>query len=331
LGFSIAYRWVALLLGAAFPAAVLAAGTPAGTLIPNSAVLTYVHNGVPTRVTAASAAVVVARVVGVAVTWQDATAVLAATPDTLRPLAFMVTNTGNGPDTFALARGNTLTGNQFDPADAPQAGIWLESGAQAGFQASGPNADIPYLAGANDITLAADASRLAYAVSSIPAGLTTGASGKALLVARSVVAGDATRAGTQVASAGGVPVVIGAGGPQASAAGSYLVSTVAVGIAKSVQAVADPLGGTLVMSGSVLTYRLVLTVSGAGTASNLVVSDPLPDTLAYVPGSLTVDGTARTDAADADEGSFAAGALQVLFPSLTAPASRVIQFQATVH
>lgn len=330
MGLSTFFRWAALLLGV-LPGAVLASGTPAGTLIPNSAVLTYLHNGAPTSITATSAPVLVAKVIAVAVQWQDTTPVPSSTPDVLRPLAFVITNTGNATDTFSLSRNNAVAGDQFDPADAPQGGIWLESGAQPGFQASGPNADIAYIPGSNDITLAADASRVAYAVSSIPAGLATGDLGKVGLTARAVAAASSSRPGTQVATTGGVPVVVGAGGPQGAGAGAYLVSTVAVGIAKSVSAVTDPLGGVLVMSGSVLTYRLVLTVAGTGTATNLVVSDPLPESLSFVAGSITVDGAARTDAADADDSSFGANTLQVLFPSLTAPTSRVIQFKATVN
>ena len=308
-----------------------AAGTPAGTAIPNTAVLRYTMNGTPGSVSAASTPVIVARVVGVTVTWQDSSPTPATSPDIQRPLAFIVTNTGNGPDTFRLSRDNVLAGDQFDPVDSVPAAIWLESGAQPGFQPAGASPDVVYVAGANDIALAADASRVVHLSSSIPAGLATGATGKAVLVARSTVVPAGATPGTQVGLDAGVPIVVGRGGGRASATGSYLVSSVAVGIAKSVSAVRDPAGGSTVTSGSVLTYRLVVTAVGVGAVTGLVVTDPLPTALTYVPGSLTVDGAVRTDAADGDDSSFAAGTVRTTFPSLTAPASRAIEFKATVN
>ena len=317
------------LLGTA--TAAWAVGTPAGTAIPNTAVLRYTMGGMPATVSAASLPVIVARVVGVTVTWRDSSPTPAASPDSQRPLAFVVTNTGNGPDTFRLTRDNAVGGDQFDPSESVPAAIWLESGAQGGFQPAGASADVVYVAGANDLALAADASRVVYLSSSIPPGLATGAAGKAMLAARSTVVPPGATPGTQVALAGGVPIVVGRGGGRAAATGSYLVSSVAVGITKSVSAVRDAAGGSTVASGSVLTYRLVVTAVGAGTVTGLVVTDPLPGALTYVPGSLTVDGAVRTDAADADDSSFASSTVRTTFPSLTAPASRAIEFKATVN
>jgi uncharacterized repeat protein (TIGR01451 family) len=307
------------------------AGTPAGTAIPNTAVLRYTMNGTPGAVSATSAPVIVARVVGVAVTWQDSSPTPAAAPDTQRPLAFVVTNTGNAPDTFRLTRDNAVAGDQFDPLDSVPAAIWLESGAQAGFQPGGASPDVVYVPGANDVALAPDASRVVYLSSSIPPGLATGSAGKAMLAARSIVVRAGATPGTQAGIDAGVPIVVGRGGGRAAATGSYLVSSVAVGNAKSVSAVRDPAGGSVVTSGSVLTYRLVVTAVGVGAVTGLVVTDPLPTALTYVPGSLTVDGAVRTDAADADDSSFAAGTVRTTFPSLTAPASRAIEFKATVN
>lgn len=308
-----------------------AAGTPAGTAIPNTAVLRYTIAGTPGTVSAASPPVIVARVVGVTVTWQDSTPTPASSPDTQRPLAFVVTNTGNAPDTFRLARDNAIAGDQFDPLDSVPAALWLESGAQAGFQPAGAGADLVYVAGANDVALAADASRVVYLSSSIPAGQATGAVGKAMLTARSTVVPPGAAPGTQVGIADGVPIVVGRGGGQASAVGSYLVSSVAVGISKTVSAVRDPAGGSTVTSGSVLTYRLLVTAVGVGTVTGITVTDPLPATLTYVAGSLSVDGVGRTDAADGDDSSFSGGTVRTTFPSLTAPATRAIEFKATVN
>jgi uncharacterized repeat protein (TIGR01451 family) len=309
-----------------------AAGTAAGTRIGNRATLSYSSAGAPVTITAVAPTVLVARVISVVVSWQDGAPVPASSPDPARPATFLVTNTGNGADTFRLARNDAVPGDQFDPAAGAGGGIWVESGAEAGFQASGPNADIPYTAGLNDLALPADGSRIVYAVSSIPAGFATGATGKTTLTATTTAphAGGAAP-GSALGAIDGVPAVVGAGAGQGSATGIYLVGGVSLGLAKTVTGVKDPLGGQRVMSGAVLTYRIVLTFTGDGVADAVSVNDPLPSELSYVPGSLAVDGAARTDAEDGDGASFAAGAVSASFGSVRAPSTRVIEFKATLN
>lgn len=307
------------------------AGTTAGTAILNTATVTYVQAGRTASASASANPVLVAQLLNASVTWQDATPVTATSPASSRPLAFAVTNTGNGVDTFRLTRDNALAGDQFDPADAVQGAIWIESGAQAGFQATGPNADRLYVPGVTDLVLAADQTQLAYLLSDIPAGQPTGAAGKAALAATSTLALSNPAPGTQVALVSGVPAIVGAGRARGTATGTYLVSSVAIGIAKSVTAVRDPSGGSQVMSGSVLTYRLLVTATGAGTAGGITVTDPLPASLRYVPGSITVDGAPRSDAVDADDSSFSSGTVQTVIPAMSAPSSRSIEFKATVN
>lgn len=315
--------------------AAFAAGTPAGTPIPNSATLNYSIGGKPAApVTAVAPVVIVAEVIDVVLTWQDGTPVGVNSPDLGKALSFVLTNTGNGAETFRLVRNNLIAGDQFDPTNAATGAIYLESGAQAGFQASGPNADSVYLPGVNDPVLAADASRAIYLFSGIPAALATGALGNASLTASSTTSGaPGARPGAALAGLGqgGVDAVVGGSRAQASAQGTYIVSGISLMVAKTVVAVRDPMGGSLVMPGSVLSYRVVLTLTGAGIAENFSFADPLPGSTGYLPGSITVDGAARSDALDADNASFAAGAVGVLFGNTPVPATRVIEFKVTVN
>jgi uncharacterized repeat protein (TIGR01451 family) len=312
-----------------------AAGAPAGTPIPNAATLTYSIAGRPaTPVTAVAPVVVVAEVINVVLTWQDGTPVAVNSPDAGKALTFVLTNTGNGAETFGLARNNAVAGDQFDPTNAAAGAIYLESGVQAGFQSSGPNADILYLPGINDPVLAADASRAVYVFSSIPAALATGATGNVSLSASSTTPGAAgARPGTTLAGLGqgGVDAVVGGSRGQSTVTGGYIVSGISLTVAKTVVAVRDPQGGSLVMPGSVLTYRVVLTLTGAGIAENFSFADPLPASTTYVPASITVDGAARSDGADSDNASFAGGAVGVLFGNTPVPAARVIEFKVTVN
>jgi uncharacterized repeat protein (TIGR01451 family) len=323
----------ACVAAALFPALqAMATGTTAGTLIGNTATLQYRMGGGPlTSATASSTPIVVGKVLSVVVTSQDAGPVGASSPATSVALTFVVTNTGNAPEPYRVSRTDNLTGDQFDPVPAAAGSLWLESGAQPGFQASGPNADIPYVPGVNDPTLPADGSRTVYLVSDIPGSLAFGATGRSQLTATATTPGAAGAApGTLLATSGGVQTIAGAQ-TVASATGSYLVSGTSVAVAKSVVTVRDPQGGTRVVTGSVITYRIVLTLAGTGSADNVSVSDPLPASLTYVPGSVTVDGVARTDAADADGVTASANTVTADFGTLAAPAQRVIEFKATVN
>ena len=52
--------------------------------------------------------------------------------------------------------------------------------------------------------------------------------------------------------------------------------------------------------GTVLTYTLTITNTGHGVANSLVIADPAPTFTTYQPGTITVNGSSRTDAADGD-------------------------------
>ncbi|HET8747749.1 MAG TPA: hypothetical protein VFM98_19270 [Ramlibacter sp.] len=324
---------LAAVTGLLLPALAGAVGTPAGVRIPNAATLHYSLDGKRQQpIVAEAPQVTVAQVISVAVTWQDGAPVLANSPDLDKPLAFVVSNTGNASATFRLVRSDDIPGDQFDPQAAKAGAIWIESGARPGFQSTGPDADTVYVPAVTDLVLPADGSRAIYLVSAIPAGQPNGATGNSALAAVSTTPGAAgATPGTQVGTLNGMQIVVGAGGGQGRASGAYLVSGVNATLAKSVLAVVDPSGGNRVMTGSVLTYRLVVTFGGTGLADNVVIKDPLPDALSYVRGSLTVDGSPRTDAEDGDAASVVDRTLQVALGSVPAPATRVIEFKATVN
>ena len=324
--------WAGVLCAA--PSAVDAAGTAAGTVIQNTATLTYSIGGGPQQsATTPPAAFTVAELINVTLVWQDAANVAVGSPDSNRALTFLVTNTGNGPEAFSLARNNAVAGDNYDPANGSAGAIFLESGLQPGFQASGPNADTLYVAG-NNPTLAADAGRIVYIVSDTPAALVTGNVGRVELSVAATTPGAAGSApGTTLVGLGqgGVDAVVGATRAQARQTGGYIVGGVAVTVAKSVVSVVDPAGGTTVRSGSIVTYRIVLSVNGGGTADNLALDDPLPASTTYVTNSISVNGTARTDAVDADSAEFSSGAVKARFGNTAAPISHTVEFRVTVN
>jgi len=318
----------------AAPIGADAAGTPAGTVIQNTATLTYSIGGTPGTATTPPAIFTVVELINVTLVSQDAANVAVGSPDSNRALTFLLTNTGNGPETFALGRNNAVAGDNYDPSNGSAGALFLENGLQPGFQASGPTADTLYVAGSNDPALAADASRIVYVVSDTPAGLATGNVGRVELTASSTTPGAAGAApGTALVGLGqgGVDAVVGATRAQARQSGGYVVSGVAVAVVKSVVSVVDPAGGSNVRSGSIVTYRIVLTVNGSGVAQTLALDDPLPANTTYISNSITVNGAARTDAVDADNAEFSSGVVKVRFGDTAAPINHTIEFRVTVN
>lgn len=303
--------------------AAQAAPTPAATIISNIATLNYDVGGTPESITSNAASFTVDELIDVALTWQDAGPVSVNSPDTDKPLTFLLSNIGNGPESFSLSLNNSLAGDAFDPNLGASGSIYLENGLQAGFQASGPNADTIYIPGTNDPNLAAGASRTIYVNSNIPASLSNGNTGLVKLTASSRTPGAAgampgiTLPGQGV---GGVNAVIGSTRAEASQNGSYLVSGLTVTVDKAVLSPPDP-----IQPGSILNYRITVTVSGSGTAANLVITDPLPAELTFVPGSIVIS------AADSDDtAQFSSNTVTVNFGNTVAPATRIFTFSITV-
>ncbi len=274
-----------------------AIGTPAGTVVANTASVTF-DLGAGTATLSASAQFTVDELVSVNVAWQDVAPVPVAPSDVDRVLTFLVTNTGNGSEAFALALDAALVGDQFDPANAR---IYLDTNGSTVYE---PGVDPLYTPGVNDPLLAADGSILIFVLADIPPALANGARGDADLSATSLTGAVA---GSIVAGAGdgGGDAVIGAGA--ADAIGSHVIADVFVSIAKTA-VVAAPGGGTVAGPGATITYTLAVTTTGVGNVDNLVITDALPPFTSWVPGSLTLNASGLTDAGGDDAGDFGATA-----------------------
>ncbi|MGA9162952.1 MAG: hypothetical protein WBZ31_00730 [Thiobacillus sp.] len=310
-----------------------AAGTAAGTAISNTATLDYSIGGVPLApITSAPAVVTVDELIALTLTWQDGGPVAVNTPDANTPLSFALTNTGNGTESFTLSRNNALPGDQYNPVSSAVP-IYVESNGTPGLQ-TGVGGDTAY---AGSVTLPANSTNssvLVYVLSDTPAGLTNGNLGDVQLTAASATPGASGAAlGTVLNGVGdgGVDAMVGVPLAQASATGRYLVGGVSVTVSKTLVSPANPAD---LIPGATLTYRLVLTVAGSGTASGLLLSDPIPAELSYVAGSATLSGAAScapcTDGADGDPITFAANTLSATLGNVPAPASFTLQFQTTL-
>jgi uncharacterized repeat protein (TIGR01451 family) len=281
----------------AWPAAVYAVGTAAGTSIANTATVNYSIGGAPGTATSNTSTVAVAEIVNVVITLQSPTASVAAGA-TNEALLFLVTNTGNSAETFTLAGDSVLVGDDFDPVPAAPF-IYFDTDGSADLSPG----DTPYVAGSNDPALAADTSVAVLLVNDIPAGLPDGQRGRSELGATARTGTGAP--GTVFAGQGngGVDAVIGTSGGQAAVFGEYLVGDIQISAVKS-QSVLDPFGGSRPVPGATITYQIVVTATGTGTALGAALTDPIPASTTYVAGSMTLNGAPLTDAVDPDAGVF---------------------------
>ena len=102
-----------------------------------------------------------------------------------------------------------------------------------------------------------------------------------------------------------------------------------VGIVVTLTKAVDQPSGTI---GDVLTYTITYNAVGPATATNLVITDPIPAGATYLSGTLTIDGLSVTDATDADNGSFEAGNNRVVFTigDVSGGATGTVTFQVRI-
>ncbi len=288
---------VALLLcaGLGLATAAHAAGTPAGTPITNQAVATYDIGPNSFSQPSNEVTTLVAEILDVVVTWQDASEVLVSEGDTSQVLTFLVTNIGNGTDDYALTPNSSVGGDDFNPIfDA----LYLDTNGNGVYD---PGVDQQYVLGFNDPVLAADSSVTVFAVNDIPTPLADGSEGDHELTATSNT-GSGTP-GTVITAGGdaGVNAVVGNTGATDDDIGTYKVASVTVTLVKSAT-VLDPFGGSEPIPGASITYAIQVSVAGSGAAENLVITDPIPLNTTYDPGTLFLGALNLSDPSDADAG-----------------------------
>lgn len=88
------------------------------------------------------------------------------------------------------------------------------------------------------------------------------------------------------------------------------VLTANISTSKISQVLQDPANGTTnpkLIPGAAVRYTITAINTGAGAASNVLVTDPVPANLTYAAGSLTLAAASLTDASDADAGAYNSG------------------------
>lgn len=323
-----------IILAVCLPAqGVFALGTPAGTPITNQATATYNIGAANFTEPSNTTTTLVAEILDVTVTWQDGANINVSSGDTDEVLTFLVSNTGNGSDSYTLSVLNSPNGP--GGFTATLADIYLDTNGSGVYDAG----DTQYILGTNTPPLAYDTSVTVFVLNDIPGALSSAALGDSQLAAMSVTppAPGPWAAGTVVAGGGEVPgtdAIVGTSGGSANEMGTYIVSDVVVTLSKSYTIANDPVFGTEPVPGAVITYSIDVTVTGSGTAENLVITDAIPVNTTYDTGTLALDGAALTDPGgdDAgDVGATTAGTVTVnLSDVLAGSPAQTITFDVTI-
>jgi uncharacterized repeat protein (TIGR01451 family) len=308
-------------------ASSLAAGTPAGTVIDNVAQVDFEIAGTPLSQNSNVSSITVQERIDVTVVLQSPPVQVAAS-DVNRAILFTVTNTGNGNEAFQLAINSIIGGDDFDPVpSAPP--IYFDTDASGDFSVG----DTAYVPGSNDPVLAADASIDVLLLNDIPGTVVDGDVGRSELTADSVTGTGAPGDVFPGQGDGGTDAVLGTTGGSGVATGEYIVGDVQINIQKAVS-VLNQFGGLEPIPGATLTYSVTVQVTNTGTATSSVFYDPIPADTTYVPGSISLNAAALTDAIDADVGEFdttGAPTVVVRLGNLTqADGIQTVVFQVTI-
>ena len=320
------------LVAALWPYLAFAIGTPAGTVISNQASIGYTIADSTVSHSSNTVDIEVQECIDVELSWNDSNSVVVSQGDTGRLLTFLLSNTGNGPEAFrVLSQIPALAATEFSPANGR---IYLDLNGNGTFEA----ATDPFIASGTTLPpLAADEHVYLFLVHDIPAGATDGSEGPAELTA--IAASGSAPPGTALPGAGvnGLTAVLGPSGGSARSEGRYQVSAVEVLLHKSAQIHDGPGGTTDPVSRAYITYTIDVDITGSGTVTDLVITDPVPAGTILQPGSLRLDGTLLSDTADGDAGEYfetPAGSgtysLVVRLGDVTAPATRRIAFTVQI-
>jgi len=306
--------------------AALAAGTIAGTDIVNVAQATYdaPGGGTPVTIDSNTVTIKVDELLDVTVVSTDPGDVTTAPGLTAQVLTYQVTNSGNGSEAFTLSADTAKPGDEFDTTFEQ---VMLDSNENGVYD---PGVDTIYTPGSNDPLLAPDESVTVFILSTIPASASD-ADRAEIELAAAATTGSGTP-GTLFAGQGdgGGDAVIGSTGAEAAASSFFVVQASDVNLVKSATII-DPFGGTEPVPGAVIVYQLVATTVGTGDLTNLAIRDDIPADTTYKAGSITLEGTPLSDAADdGDAGSFDDGSIAVALGTVAGGQSRTITFQVTI-
>ena len=285
----------AALLIIALSAPASAQGTAAGTEIENSATVNYQNSAGEDQaaVTSNTVTVTVTQIAGVSSS-PTTGADSEAAGETVY-YAFAVTNTGNGNDTITLSAVSA-----HNPAWTVT--VLKDDGAGGGTADDGVHQSGETNTASDTGELTPEGTFHGFLAVEIPSDTDNGEQDTETLTARSQYNSSTTAA--------------------------LVCTTTAASAVMSMTKAADV---TSAAPGDTVTYTITYQNTGSAGASQVVITDTLPADVDYTAGSVTLNGTAKTDAADGDEVTVSGGVVTITLSTVAAGAQGTITFQVTVQ
>jgi uncharacterized repeat protein (TIGR01451 family) len=285
--------------GAAFLPSAHAAAPSAGTNISNIASASYTDSNGSNKTVTSN--VVTTTVLQVASFTLIADQTKTANANGQVSLSHTLTNTGNGSDTFNVAVANNDTrDNTTDNYDFSGLKVYLDANKDGV-----PDSQTPV----TSVTLAAGESvNLIVQATTASNNVTAGDLGKLTVSAISGFDTSVTAKNVDTVKITNGAVI----SLLKSASVSNVDATSSSPAAREVE------------------YTLAYQNTGNTTATNVTITDVLPAGLTYVAGSATVNGTAVSDAADADGYNFTSGTATLVIPAVAANSTGVLKFKVQV-
>ncbi len=292
-----------------------ATGTTAGTLITNTATLTFdapdptdpTGPKVPQTPVPATKNFAVDKVLDVTVA-KVGSGITIVTPEaTQREIKFTVTNNGNGGEQYNLVADYADTTDKFDPTGVT---FWIDSDNDG-------TVDYQYIQGTTNLVLAPDQKVTVVVRGDIPANRSSQAGGGALVSGddsnvtlralsdtlqqannsyvnnfQSGVPGTAVGTPVVVNVPGGTTVtyqaIIGTTKADGRDLGKYLVQMISANLKKDAKATHPTLGNDKFVPGAEITYSLTLEVLGEGTLDKVLIKDNVPANTTYQSGTMAI-------------------------------------------
>lgn len=326
-----------------------AAGTTAGTTITNQVTLDYKVGGIDQNQVTASDSFTVDRKVSLLVTENGSTT--SVSPGQVAAVtAFSVANSSNAPLDLALSltqlSGGSAVHGGTDNFNVTGPKLYVDTNINGAYD-PGTDVEITYLD-----QLAADDSKTVFVVADVPLGRSTGDVAGIRLTA---TASEPTAAGslgatitqTNGANTSGIDTVFAdtaAGGNVLRdgihfAEDDYTILAASLTATKTSRVISDPFNGSTdpkMIPGAVVEYCIaVANASGSATATNVNVSDELPEQTSYDAAfGIKLNGTVTGSACNSDGvagGSYAGGIASGTLSDIAAGVTRTLVFRVTVN
>lgn len=291
------------------------AGTRAGTVITNTAAVAFRDpDGQIHRATSNTVSFVVAERLDVVLEPQTQGMTQIDAVPVAVPLS--LTNQGTGEEAFAITAGTSTPTTRVD-------GVAIDSNGDGRYDAGTDT----MLTGATPPLAPGETIRLVAILA--PAEGARPVDGSLTIDAQ---AQTGTGHATSYEGAGddGGDAVVGDTGAEASATIPFIAARSGPTLAKS-QSVLAPDGSANPVSGAVITYTLVAAFPASGNSRAVRLDDPVPAGTVYLPGTLTLDGAALTDAEDGDPGRVAGGTIGVTLGDIADASTRTIRFKVRIQ